>query len=193
MHCPYCRTPLVERSPECPGCRLDLDRAAALLGPLPPIAAGVSDADGLFRKGARRRLLKRIDTFERRFPQVRFQLLCRRLPAEHPFELYVFWLFNLGNFAAETEKDGDNRGILLALDPEAGRSALMPGYGLEPFLAVSTLDDILATGDAAFRQKRWTEGVLTILNALDGTLARASTCLDDWFAPPPSESPATSF
>ena len=43
MRCPYCRTRLTELAVECPACRLTLDRATALLGPIPRLGQGVAD------------------------------------------------------------------------------------------------------------------------------------------------------
>lgn len=185
MHCPYCRQPLREDSPECPGCRLTLDRAAALLGPVPPLAAGIADPEGLLSKSERRRLARRIAAFERRFPQLRFQFLANRFALGLPFELHVFWMFNRARFIPDGETGGDNRAILLVLDPELGKTSLMLGYGLEPLIEPARLDAILEGAEADFARRQWSKGVTRVLADLDALLADTATALERAFRPRP--------
>ena len=170
MHCPYCRTPLTENSPECPGCRLNLARASSLLGPVPGLESRLSDHASLLSTPERSRLLKRIDRFNRRFPQVRLQVLCRTFPTEQPFDLYQFWIFNLGRISNDLEKGGENRVILLTLDPDTRRSGIMVGYGLEPFMTESELDTVLSLADPEWRNGQWEAGLLYCIDGLDRLL-----------------------
>ncbi len=173
MRCPYCRHSLKELSPECPGCRLNLQRATAILGPVPRIELTVSDSTDALSKGGHRQIRKRIKALHERFPQVDFQVVIRNFPEDHPFELYVFWLFNQGALHSDHHKAGDNHGVLLVIDPVTGRSSLMVGYGLEPFIAESSLDEVLAMAAAAWIDREWAEGVMLAIDALEARLEGA--------------------
>lgn len=174
MRCPYCRTRLEENAPECPSCRLTLDRANALLGPMPRIGTGVSDLAGVLAKGDARRIAKATSRLMWNFPQVTLHVLLHEFPAEHPFELHVFWIFNGGGLSLEAHKGGENRTLLLALDPVQGRSALMAGYGLEPFLGDEALDHLLELSEPAWKNGDWTRGILELIAGLDRLLESAA-------------------
>jgi len=169
MECPYCRAPLHESSPECPACRLELGRVRALLGPIPRMLPGLCDDARLLPNRARDRLQARIDAIQHRFPQLRLQVLCRRFPDSHPFSLYVFWCFNLSGLASEREKGGDNHQLLIALDP-AGHAAIMPGYGLEPFLEPERLDALLDEVAPRWGRGEWSAGLEQLLDGVEREL-----------------------
>lgn len=184
MRCPYCRTALVETSPECPSCRLTLDRAATLLGPIPRLASGVADLTNALRPRTRKRLQKAIRRLEWRFPQVQFHLVCHFFPTDQPFELQVFWLFNCGGLSGEHLKTGENRAILLALDPAQTRAALMVGYGLEPFISSDALDHLLDLASPAWAKRDWERGLLGLVAGLDHLLETTAIEVAEGFGLP---------
>lgn len=167
MLCPYCREPLSELSPECPGCKLELRRAAALLGPIPQIEAGICDQVEALDRRSYTRIRRRIERIDRRFPQVRIQILCRSFPRDHPLALYAFWIFNLGGISIGEEKGGDNHTVLLTLDPLAKKSAITIGYGIEPFIGEADLERLLDLGESAWQEKEWGQGILRVLDGLE--------------------------
>ncbi len=173
MRCPYCHSPLTETAQECPGCRLNLSRAAALLGPVPRLESGISDHVRTLSDKSRARLQKRIKAIEQRFPQITLQIICHCFPLEHPFPLYLFWIFNMGGIASASQKAGDNHTILLALDPVSGNSGIMVGYGLEPFLGEPALDHLLEVAEPAWIDQSWAEGIGIVLDGLDQLLESA--------------------
>lgn len=174
MRCPYCRTRLTELALECPACRLTLDRATALLGPVPRLGQGVADLAGVLPKADAAKISKAIGRLMWTFPQVSLHVLLHVFPEEHPFDLHVFWLFNCGGFSSEAQKAGENRSILLALDPALGRSALTVGYGLEPFLGDEALDHLLELAEPAWLNGEWTRGILEVIAGLDRLLESAA-------------------
>ncbi|MCW1924613.1 TPM domain-containing protein [Luteolibacter arcticus] len=174
MRCPYCRTRLEEMSPECPSCRLTFERAGALLGPMPRIGPGISDLAGALPKGDPKKITKAINRLMWTFPQVSVHVLLHLFPTEHPFELHVFWVFNGGGLSPESQKGGENRAILLALDPGQGKSALMIGYGLEPYLGDDALAHLLELSEPAWKAGEWTRGILELLGGLDRLLESAA-------------------
>ncbi len=174
MRCPYCRTRLTELVVECPACRLTLDRASALLGPVPRLGLGVADLAGVLQSADSTKIAKATSRLMWTFPQIRLHLLLHNFPEDQPFDLHVFWLFNCGGFSNESQRAGENRTILLALDPAKGRSALTVGYGLEPFLGDEALDHLLELAEPAWIAGEWTHGILEVIAGLDRLLESAA-------------------
>ena len=175
MSCPYCRTRLTETAVECPKCVLTLDRASALLGAVPRLGRGVCDTTGVLTRPEVQKLAKAATRLCWRFPQITFDILLHGFPLDHPFDLHVFWIFNSGSFSSESAKGGENRGILLALDPGQGKSALMVGYGLEPFLGDEAMEHLLELSEPAWKAGAWAAGIHEVIAGLDRLLESAAT------------------
>lgn len=173
MRCPYCQAQLRETVAHCPSCKLDLNRVGSLLGPVPRLDPGICDRTQALNDKAKKRILKRIRTIEQSFPQVTLQVLCESFPDEHPYALYVFWVFNLGGFSSASEKAGGNHSILLTLDPVACKSSIMVGYGLEPFLTEPAINHVLELAEPAWIDRAWAEGIDAALNAIEPLLESA--------------------
>lgn len=170
MFCPFCQTPLKADAAECPACRLTFPRTAALVGAVPRLAPVVADTTRLLGAADQLKLKKEIAGIQRRFPQLVLQVVMHAFPAEHPFSMHVFWLFNAGNFAGDSRRGKNNHALLIALDPTRGEAAIMPGYGLEPFLKPETLDHLLELAGPAWESGRWAEGISRLLGGLDQLL-----------------------
>ncbi len=167
MRCPYCQIPLQTSAPECPSCRLSYPRTSALLGAVPRLSPMVADTTQTLQPAEVTKLKKRIGEIQRRFPQLALQLVMHRFPEQHPFSMHVFWLFNAASFAGDLNRGKDNHALLLAIDPARGESALMPGYGLEPFLTREAVDHLLEMAGPAWQGGHWTDGILRVLEGLD--------------------------
>ena len=174
MRCPYCRTALEENSAECPSCKLTLSRATALLGPVPRFVIGLGEALRVLDKKDLKKLGVRVDEMQRRFPQVKMHIIVRDFPTNHPFDLFLFWIFNHAGLSEEAHKGGENRDVLLVVDPSQARCGLIVGYGLEPLLREETLDHLLELAEPAFREQRWLDGFMTIVDGLDQLLESAA-------------------
>jgi uncharacterized membrane protein YgcG len=130
----------------------------------------VADTTRQFSATEQLKLKKQIARIQRRFPQLVLQVVMHEFPAEHPFSMHVFWLFNAGNFAGDSKRGKDNHALLIALDPARGEAAIMPGYGLEPFLKTETLDHLLELASPAWESRRWADGISRVLDGLDQLL-----------------------
>ena len=170
MWCPFCQTPLQAAAAECPACRLTFPRTRALVGAVPRLAPVVADTTRQLSATDQAHLKKEIAKIQRRFPQLVLQVVMHVFPAEHPFPMHVFWLFNAGNFAGDSKRGKDNHALLIALDPTRGEAAIMPGYGLEPFLKPETLDHLLELAGPAWAGHRWADGISRVLGGLDQLL-----------------------
>jgi uncharacterized membrane protein YgcG len=174
MRCPFCQSPVEAGAAECGACRLTFPRTAALAGAPPRLSQPVADTNGLLAGDDRARLRKRIDRIRRHFPELVLQVAVHAFPAEHPFSMHAFWLFNAGNFAGDSRRGNANHALLLALDPGRGEAAIVPGYGLEPFLEPESLDRLLKAASPAWQAGRWADGILTVLDELEPLLEAAA-------------------
>ncbi len=170
MQCPYCQTLQQADAPECPACRLTFPRTSALVGALPRLAPVVSDTTRSLGSAEQAKLKLRIAGMQRRYPQLVLQVVMHQFPEEHPFSMHVFWLFNAGNFAGDIRRGKDNHALLVALDPTRGEAAIMPGYGLEPFITPEALDHLLELAGPAWETGRWADGLFRVLDGLDQLL-----------------------
>lgn len=167
MRCPYCQLPLHANAPECPACRLTYPRTCALVGAVPRLMAMVADTTRSLSPSDQAKLKRRISAIQQRFPQLVLQVVMHRFPEEHAFSMHVFWLFNAASFAGDGRRGKDNHALLLALDPARGEAAIMPGYGLEPFLAHEAVDHLLELAGPAWENGRWADGIMRVLDGLD--------------------------
>jgi len=167
MHCPFCQTPLEADTFECPACLLSFPRTSAMVGALPRLTPWVADTTGLLPSTDEAKLKKRITRIQRRFPQLVLQVVLHAFPADHPFSMHVFWMFNAANFAGDIRRGKDNHALLVALDPVRCEAAIIPGYGLENFLKTETLDHLLELAGPAWESGQWAEGILGVLDGLD--------------------------
>jgi uncharacterized membrane protein YgcG len=151
-----------------------MNRASSLLGAMPRIMPGLQDAAAVLNAREMRELKNLVLKLKLRFPQVNVHLVVRSFSTEQPFELYVFWIFNAANLSEEFHKGGENRDVLIVLDPTQMRVGLMVGYGLEPFVSEEALDHLLAMAEPMFREKRWIDGFARLLKGLDLLLEAAA-------------------
>jgi uncharacterized membrane protein YgcG len=149
---------------------LSYPRSQVLLGAVPRLPPLVADSCRVLKASEAARLRRRIDSIHSRFPQLVLQVVLHRFPAEHPFALHVFWLFNAAALAGDSRRGRENHALMLVIDPDRAESAIIPGYGLEPFLANDALDHLLELAGPAWASGRWADGVMRVLDGLDSWL-----------------------
>jgi uncharacterized membrane protein YgcG len=108
-----------------------------------------------------------LEEIQQRFPQLVPQIVVHHFPAEHPFTMHVFWLFNSANLAGFSNRGHDNHALMLALDPQRGEAAIMPGYGLEAFCTDAVLGQLLGYGQADWENNHWANGLLRVLDGME--------------------------
>lgn len=170
MRCPYCQGPLKASASDCPACRLSFQRVSALLGAVPRITPLVADTTGTLRSSDHKLIMRQLARLQKRFPQVVPQVVMHRFPAEHPFSMHAFWLFNAADFAGASRRGRENHSLMLVIDPFREEAAIVPGYGLEPFLTSDSLGRLLDLAEPAWRDSQWCEGVLRVCDGLDRLL-----------------------
>ena len=131
------------------------------------MAPMVADTTRSLKPTEQNKLRNRITGMQRRFPQLALQIVMHQFPEEHPFSMHVFWLFNAASFAGDGNRGKDNHALLLAIDPTRGEAAIMPGYGLEPFLGEEAVDHLLEMASPAWESGRWFDGIMRVLDGID--------------------------
>ena len=65
------------------------------------------------------------------------------------FKVVLFWLFNRAGLSAQESKGGQNRDVVIVIDPSRGKAGMIVGYGLEPLLSQKDMDEIVQSGKKA--------------------------------------------
>ncbi len=141
---------------------------------MPRLNPVVADTTGRLRGSVQSKLKKQIEGIQRRFPQLVVQVVMHQFPAEHPFSMHAFWLFNGAALAGEGKRGKDNHAVLIVIDPQRQESAIVPGYGLEPLLGQEALDHLLEMSGPAFQSGKWELGLTMLLEGLEQLLETVS-------------------
>ncbi len=172
MTCPLCSAAFEEPPQTCPACQLRLGALDTRFGVVPWHRAGITDTTGVISDRQITKLEKWRAYLHQRFPQVKISIFVHRLPPGCPLRAYSFWLFNRGSFHGAGPQFGQNRAILLTLDPAAGAAAITIGYGLEPYLSEPELRALLEHSAPAFRAGHHARGIRQCIQALVPLLRR---------------------
>lgn len=138
---------------------------------------GISDAECLLTEGELRQIRRRVARLRERFRQVEPQVTLHRFPPEHPFALYAFWVFNGSVLSGHASRGSGNHAMLLLLDIDRREAALMPGYGLEPYLPPAALEELLHAAAPDWAAGHWADGILRVLDGLDALLESVASVL----------------
>ena len=185
MRCPFCQATLAETQPSCGGCGISIEKMDAMLGAAPAIQGGLSDGAGLLSKKDRRRVQQELREFPNTLPQLRVSIATfRGIPDKLTLSAYTFWLFNRSDIVRKFDKGGRNYDVLITIDGAARNSAMMVGYGLEPFVGKHHLDAALATGHGHLVADLYGPALLTIIDALRETLKKIAQGIPEAFALP---------
>jgi hypothetical protein len=142
--CPYCQNSIMETESECPQCGIDGEKLVRIMGPMPVIFGGVTQDGKLLSDRQVKRLRKVTDQYQRRFPQCRLHLMVRSFPQEMEFSVILFWIFNQAGLSSQESKGGQNRDVVILVEPRRAQAGLIVGYGLEPLLSQEAMDEIVA-------------------------------------------------
>jgi hypothetical protein len=138
-----------------------------LLGVVPRLVTGVSDEGGRMSAAEVTKVRAAIRAMQSKFPQLMVQVVLHRFPAEHPFGLHAFWLFNAASFSGDANRGGRNHTALVVVDPVRLESSIVLGYGLESQVGCEVLDHLQELAGPAWTAGGWGDGILTVLDGLD--------------------------
>lgn len=131
--CPACVVRVPEATSSCPACGFTGGDTMAMFPiPLPPLGP-MLDAAGLWTPSEHAAISRRVKVMGRRFPQIRWSVCSIDSEGIPNLRLFGFWMLNVSPLAAgETEED---RAWTILMVINAGKVALVPGYGVEPWVS----------------------------------------------------------
>lgn len=156
--CPSCRRPVDVPAPSCPHCHVSLRKLDLKFGVAPKHLGTVTDHEQILTSAERRHLTTLLRLFQRKFPQMIFEVVIAELAAGTSIGEYTFWLANRMRFSAIEAKGERNFDLLLVVNT-TGESGLSAGYGLENLVAEEELRSALEGGRESFAAGRWAEGI----------------------------------
>jgi uncharacterized membrane protein YgcG len=170
MTCPACDQALTEHDAQCAGCGFSMAVAEHEFGVPPTLQGPVSDPKNVLSRSEKKKLVAFAREIEGRFPQARIVIAVRESPDAESFRAHAFWLFNRSGLCSQVEKGGACHLIFLLLDPVLKKMAVMPGYGLEPFIGRDALAECLAAAKSSLSAGRFFDGILAALRAIETRL-----------------------
>lgn len=170
MRCPACRHPALEHDQACSQCGFSLEALAQQMGIPPMLNAPVADLVNALSARERRSSLRTIQALHQRFPQLSFAAVLTDLAPEMPLAVHAFWLFNKGSLFSAVERGGDNHGVLFLHDTIHDQTAVMLGYGLEPFVSEVTLEVCLAAASASLAKGQYGVAIEAFVRELERQL-----------------------
>jgi len=179
--CPYCNSQLAESSQSCPNCQMDSKKVSNLLGPPPFLDAAVTDFTGNLTVSQQKRIRRAIFHYNDRLPQCQFACVLRTFPENIPLRTSLFWVFNSGAISNAESKSGENRDILLAIDPTNNKAGIIIGYGLEPFISQQEIDHILKNSQPLLEKRNFTQATLNIIKDYTHLLEQKSKTIPTLF------------
>ncbi len=181
MLCPACEHPLEETIAACAKCGFSLSQADAQFGAALQAQPRLTDLQGHLSKSGRTSIHKATLEFEQRFPAIPFTTLIHVAPEGTPYRPYLFWLFNRSGLHTALEKAGANRHILLWIDPDACHLSAILGYGLEPLVPDSIIQESLAAARPLAQSGQVAPAAIAFMRQLDLGLVNLQSQLPEIF------------
>ena len=143
MKCPSCAHLLDAPVDRCPQCKFSLSRMDMKFGLVPAHSRFLTDRSGKLALEDMEQLRAMLRLFQKKFPQTLFSILITELEPGISVAEYAFWLANRAKFGGVDKALADNLNLLLVIDLTGKAAAFTVGYGLEPYLGESDLQDVL--------------------------------------------------
>ncbi|MDQ6764967.1 MAG: TPM domain-containing protein [Verrucomicrobiota bacterium] len=174
MRCPSCGRTFDVPVARCPHCRLSLQRLDLKFGMVPRHSRFLTDRTGKIPLSDMRQLRAALRLFEKKFPQMLFSVFVDHLPAGTSVSEFTFWMANRARFSSVEKRRADNFDLLLVIDLATRSAALTTGYGLEPFVKETDLDDVLAPLAGPLGEGNVAVGIRASIEALTRRLREIS-------------------
>lgn len=115
-----------------------------------------------------------MENFSRRFPQLFVAVYTGALGEISNIRQFGFWLLNRSAFEDVPVQKPNEAGILLTIDPESKAAGIVFGYLLDPYLEEADTFECLSRAHAYWLEGRYADGILKLIQHLDGILAKRS-------------------
>lgn len=188
MKCPSCAHLLDAPADRCPQCKFSLSRMDMKFGLVPAHSRFLTDRSGTLALEDMEQLRAMLRLFQKKFPQTLFSILITELESGMSVAEYAFWLANRAKFGGVDKALADNFNLLLLIDLAGNTAALTVGYGLEPYIQESDLQDVLDELARAMRSHDLAAGLRACIEFLTQRLRVLSAKAHS--APAPAAVPA---
>lgn len=173
MECPHCNSTLSPSLPSCGQCGFDLAKLRSRLGSHWVKLERLTDSAGCLSLKDVRSIEGALDELERRFPQIFFAAYFGVLPQGINVAEAGFWLLNHAAFGSQELARQNEYGIVLIIDPAAGRAGFSIGYAIEPWLDKQALNALLIRMSRSLAQSEYARALRTAVGHLDASLRAA--------------------
>ncbi|MDQ6913164.1 MAG: TPM domain-containing protein [Verrucomicrobiota bacterium] len=157
-------------------------------GLVPAHSRFLTDRSGTLALEDMEQLRAMLRLFQKKFPQTLFSILITELESGMSVAEYAFWLANRAKFGGVDKALADNFNLLLLIDLAGNTAALTVGYGLEPYIQESDLQDVLDELARAMRSHDLAAGLRACIEFLTQRLRVLSAKAHS--APAPAAVPA---
>lgn len=184
MRCPACEHPIEETTALCASCGFNLSQADAHFGATLQAKPRLTDLQSHLSRSGRIAVLKATLEFEQRFPNIAFTTLIHVPSSNFPTRPYLIWLFNRSGLHSALQKGGSNRHILLWINPDTCQLSVVLGYGLEPLVPDSLIQEALTAANPPAKSDQHANAAVAFIRQLDVGLAKLQSELPrifGWF------------
>ncbi|BCU78448.1 hypothetical protein [Luteolibacter sp. LG18] len=176
--CPACLVHLPVQSAFCPSCRFTGEDSMRMfphgLPPLQPML----DAANLWTPADQAAIARRVRKTTHRFPQIRWSLCSVDAAAIDNLRVFGFWMLNASPLAEGETAEQRAWTALLVFNGATGKAALVPGYGVEPWLGDDAWERILLEMAVAWGRGKRRVAVTRFFDAAEKSLRKA--CRKVW-------------
>ncbi|MFD0894929.1 TPM domain-containing protein [Luteolibacter ambystomatis] len=171
--CPSCLVHLPQAAAACPSCRFSGEDTMKMFPhPLPPLQP-VLDAANLWSESERSTIVRRVKKTRHRFPQIHWSLCTLDAAAIDNPRLFGFWMLNASPLAEGETADQRAWTVLMVINGATGKAAIVPGYGVEPWLSDDQWHKLLLEMTVAWGRGRRGLAVVKFFDAAERLLRRA--------------------
>ncbi len=135
-------------------------------GLIPAHSRFLTDRSGILALEDMEQLRAALRLFQKKFPQTLFSILITELQPGMSVAEYAFWLANRARFGGVDKALADNFNLLLVIDLIGNAAAFTIGYGLEPYIQESDLQDVLDELGTTIREHDLASGLRACIEFL---------------------------
>lgn len=148
-------------------------------GTAPIYAKGVSDASGVLKKSALKKLNRECQSYHRLFPQSEIHFVLSGFYEDLPLPATLVWLFNEAGFCSKNNRGGRNFDLLIGINTKTHEAAAVVGYGLEMLAKPDFFTAPLEEAAPLLAARKWEDAVQQIIDEFSTQLQDLSSSLQD--------------
>ncbi|MGC4015994.1 MAG: hypothetical protein QM755_15925 [Luteolibacter sp.] len=171
--CPACLVRLPQNAAVCPSCRFSGEDTMKMFPHALPPLQGMLDAAGLWSGSEQSTIARRVKKIRHRFPQIHWSVCSVDATAIENLRLFGFWMLNASPLAEGETADQRAWTVLLLFNGATGKAALVPGYGVEPWLSDDQWQKLLLEMTVAWGRGKRAVALVRFFDSTERVLRRA--------------------